>query len=103
MSIWCGDRCVFVLISVNVVVTLTAPVGVVARLVLDVDTLLNLRWGCKFRRYLRATGIQGFTSFASLLRLPEEHGFSDPSKMFSSSWSFSSTSSKLLLSAIFGF
>ena len=36
MSIWCGDRCVFVLISVNVVVTLTATVGVVARLILDV-------------------------------------------------------------------
>ena len=39
MSIWCGVRCAIVLISVNLVVTLTAPVGVVARLVLDVDTV----------------------------------------------------------------
>ena len=37
MSIWCADRCVVVLIIANVVVTLTATVGVVARLVLDVD------------------------------------------------------------------
>ena len=37
MSIRCADRCVVVLISVNVVVTLTATVGVVASLVLDVD------------------------------------------------------------------
>ena len=37
MSVQCGDRCVVIFISVNVVVTLTATVGVVARLVLDVD------------------------------------------------------------------
>ena len=37
MSIWCADRCLVVVISVNVTVTVTATVGVVARLVLDVD------------------------------------------------------------------
>ena len=39
MSIPCGDRCVVGLISVNVVVTLPATVDVMARLVLDVDTV----------------------------------------------------------------
>ena len=39
MSIQCGHRCVVVLIIVNVVVPVTASVGVVARLVLDVDTV----------------------------------------------------------------
>ena len=37
MSIQCGDRCVVVAISFNVVVTVTATVGGVSRLVLDID------------------------------------------------------------------
>ena len=37
MSIRCADRCVFVVINFNVGVTVTATVGVVTRLVLDVD------------------------------------------------------------------
>ena len=38
MSVQCGDRCVVILISVNVVVTLAATFDIVARLVLDLDT-----------------------------------------------------------------
>ena len=39
MSIPCGDRCVVGLISVNVVVPVTATVGETARLVSGVDTV----------------------------------------------------------------